>query len=96
MFTFLTRLVSTKLNIVTTIEFRTTTMGWAGHVVRMSVDRTIKKVFLGKPDGRGKAGRPQLRWLDCIENDLNLMVVKRWRKRAEDICMGRHSEGGTG
>jgi hypothetical protein len=72
-----------------------TTMGWAGHVVGMSVDRTIKKVFLGKPGGRRKAGRPKLRWLDCIENDLKSMSVKRWRKKAEDICMGHHSEGGT-
>jgi hypothetical protein len=30
----------------------------------MSDDRTLKKVFLGKPDGRGEAGRPKLRWLD--------------------------------
>jgi hypothetical protein len=71
-------------------------MGWAGRVVRMSVDRTIKKVFLGKPDGRRKAGRPKLRWLDCIENDLKLMGVRRWRKKSEDFCMGRHSEAGTG
>jgi hypothetical protein len=31
-----------------------------------------------------KAGRPQLRWLDLIQNDLNTMGVKRWRKKAED------------
>jgi hypothetical protein len=62
----------------------------------MSDDRTVKKVFLGKPDGRRQAGRPKLRWLDCIENDLKSMGVKRWRKKAEDIFMGYHSEGGTG
>jgi hypothetical protein len=44
----------------------------------------MKKAFLGKPDGRRKAGRPKLRWLDCIENDLKYMGVKRWRKKAED------------
>jgi hypothetical protein len=38
---------------------------------------TVKKEFVGKPDGRRKAGRPKLRWLDCIENDLTLMGVKR-------------------
>jgi hypothetical protein len=34
----------------------------------MSDDRTAKKVFLGKPDGGRKAGRPKLRCLNCIEN----------------------------
>jgi hypothetical protein len=47
-------------------------------------DRTIKKVFLWKPDGRRKAGRPKLRWLDCIENDLESMGVKRRKKKADD------------
>jgi hypothetical protein len=41
-------------------------------------------VFLGKPDGRRKAGRPNLRWLDCNENDLKWMGAKRWRKKMED------------
>jgi hypothetical protein len=36
----------------------------------MSDDRTVKIVFVGKPDGRRKSGRPKLRWLDCIDNDL--------------------------
>jgi hypothetical protein len=31
-----------------------------------------------------KTGRPKLRWLDCTENDLKWMCVKRWRKKAED------------
>jgi hypothetical protein len=34
----------------------------------MSDDRTVKKGFLGKLDGRRKAGKPKLRWLDCLEN----------------------------
>jgi hypothetical protein len=54
----------------------------------MSDDRTVKKVFVGKPDGRRKAGRPNVRWLDCIENDLKSMVVNRLRKTAEgrSVC----------
>jgi hypothetical protein len=62
----------------------------------MSNERVLKKVFLGKPDERRKAGKPKLRWLNCIENDLKLTGVKRWRKEAEDIGMGCPSEGGTG
>jgi len=50
----------------------------------MAADRTVQKVFLGKTGGRRKAGRPNLKWLGCTENDLKLMDVKRWRKKAED------------
>jgi hypothetical protein len=57
-----------KPNVVTTITARR--LEWAGHVVRTSGDRTVKKVYLGKRDGRRKSGRPKLRWLDCTENDL--------------------------
>jgi hypothetical protein len=53
----------------------------------MSDDRTVKKVFLGKADGIRKAGRPKLRWLDCIGNDPKSMGVNRWRKKAEDITV---------
>jgi len=39
----------------------------------MSDDRIVKKGFLGETDGRRKAGKPKLRWLDCPEN-----VRNRW------------------
>ena len=48
-----------KANIVTRTEVRR--LEWAGHLVSMSDDRTVTKVFLGKPDGRRKEGRPKLR-----------------------------------
>jgi hypothetical protein len=41
-------------NIVPTMKKE----GWS-HLVRMSDDRTIKKVILGKPDGRRKTGGPK-------------------------------------
>ena len=44
-----------KPNIVTN---KSKKIRWAGHLVRMSDDRTVKKVLLGKPDGSRKAGRP--------------------------------------
>jgi hypothetical protein len=72
-----------KPNIVTTtIKLRR--LERADHLVRMSDGRAVKKAFLGKPDGRRKAGRPKLRWLDCTENDQKSMAVKRCRKKAED------------
>jgi hypothetical protein len=36
----------------------------------MSDDRIVKKVFLGKSDGRMKQGRQKLSRLDCTENDI--------------------------
>jgi hypothetical protein len=50
----------------------------------MAADRTVQKVFLGKTGRRRKSGRQNLKRLDCIENDLKLMDVKRWRKKGED------------
>jgi hypothetical protein len=41
-------------------------------------------VLLLKPDGRRKAGRPKLRWFECLEKALKSMGVRRWRKKAED------------
>jgi hypothetical protein len=38
--------VCRKPNIVTTIKVRR--LEWAGHLVRMSDDRTVKKMFLGE------------------------------------------------
>jgi hypothetical protein len=82
-----------KPNIVTTLNVRR--LGWAGHLVRMSVDRTVKKVFSGKPDGRRQSGRPKR--LDCIENDLKSMGVKEMKKESRrQIRMGYHCKGGTG
>jgi hypothetical protein len=63
-----------KPNIVKTIKIRS--LEWAVHLVRMSDGRAVKKVFLGKPGGRRKAERSELRWLECIEYDLTSMGVR--------------------
>jgi hypothetical protein len=52
-------LFAVETNIVTTIKVRR--LEWAGHLVRMSDDRTIKKVSVRKPDGRRNVERPKLR-----------------------------------
>jgi hypothetical protein len=53
----------------------------------MSDDKTVKKVFLRKPDGRRKSGRQKLRWLNFIENGMKSMGVKSWGKKAEDMSV---------
>jgi plasmid maintenance system killer protein len=46
--------------------------------------RVVKNILESKPEGRRKVGRPRLRWLDDAENDLRVMKVKRWRKKAQN------------
>jgi hypothetical protein len=53
---------------VTSIKVRR--LEWAGHVVRIDDER-----------GRRKPGRPRLRWLVCVEDDLKTLGVRRCRKR---------------
>jgi hypothetical protein len=36
------------------------------------------------PEGRRRVGRPRLRWLDDIEDDIKVIYVKRWRIKAQD------------
>jgi hypothetical protein len=67
-------------DIVTSIKVRR--LESAGHVVRMNDERMMKRVFLGNPRGRRKPGRPRLRWLGCVKDDLKTLGVRRWRKRA--------------
>jgi hypothetical protein len=46
-------------------------------------DRTVIKVYMGKPDGGRKEVRSKLRWLVGIENDLKLMGIKRLKKKTK-------------
>jgi len=44
-------------NVVTYIKVKR--LAWAGHLVRMNKDRTLKKIFNTKPDGVRSVGRPK-------------------------------------
>ena len=57
---------------------------WLGHVIRMNETRSVKKFFEGKLEGRRFRGRPRLRWIDDVEDDLRKLGVKWWRAKALD------------
>jgi hypothetical protein len=43
---------------------------------------TAKKIFEEKLGGRRGRGRPRLRCIDDVEDDLRNMGIKRWRVKA--------------
>jgi hypothetical protein len=55
---------------------------WAGHVIRVDNNRTVKKVFNTKPIGVRNIGRPKLRWEDDVIQDVKTFGVKNWRNVA--------------
>jgi hypothetical protein len=67
-------------NIVTVIKIRR--MERLGHVIRMNETRSVKKILEGKLEGRRVTGRPRLRCISDVEDDLRKLGVKRWRTKA--------------
>ena len=56
----------------------------AAHVIRMDTTRTVKKVTEWEPCSSRPVGRPRLRWLDQVEEDLKKMKVRNWREKCKD------------
>jgi hypothetical protein len=57
---------------------------WLGHVIRMDETGSVKKIFEGKLQGRRGRGRPIIRWINDVEDDLRKLGVKRWRTKGLD------------
>lgn len=57
---------------------------WAGHIQRMKTSEMVRKIMETKPEGRRKAGRPNLRWMDGILQDVKSLRLKNWWMVARD------------
>jgi hypothetical protein len=47
----------------------------------MNETMVAQKILDDKPGGKRRRGRPRLRWLDDVEEDLRSMGVKRWKTK---------------
>ena len=57
---------------------------WAAHVMRMDTARTVKKLTEWEQCSSRAVGRPRLRWLDQVEEDLKKMKVRNGREKCKD------------
>ena len=55
-------------------------MTWLGHVMRMEGKRIPKRVLEWKPTGRRNRGRPRKIWIEDIEEVIQIMGIRVWRK----------------
>ena len=43
-------------------------MRWAGHVARISEEKEVYRVLVGKPESKRPLGRPRRRWVNNMRN----------------------------
>jgi len=58
------------INHQNTLFIKSQRLRWATHVIRMDSTRTVKKLTEWEPCSSKPIGRPRLRWLDQVEEDL--------------------------
>jgi len=71
-----------EADLVTTVKI--TRLRWAGQVMPIQDDLPCKKITLDKPEGRRRAGRPNLRWIVGVTKDAEKLGVRKWRARTRD------------
>ena len=57
---------------------------WLGHVMLMGEKGTPKRILEWRPLGTRIRGIPRKRWIVDIEEDKQIMGIRRWRKKCED------------
>ena len=62
-----------ELDIVT--EIKNGRLRWLGHVERMGEERVVKRLYQNTLEGSRSIGRPTLRWMDDVREDLRRMGV---------------------
>ena len=66
---------------------------WYGHVKRREQHNVCKRTLEAMPPAKRKRGRPRLRWMDCVGNDMKIIGVtendasnrENRRRRVQDL-----------
>jgi hypothetical protein len=56
-------------------------IAWLGHVMPTEDTRTPKRILEWKPIGTRIRGRPRKKQTVDIEEDMQIMGIRRWRKQ---------------
>ena len=60
--------VHTMYGVLTVVQrIKLARLQWTGHVIRMETEDPARKVFLCRPQGQRRRGRPKLRWQYGVE-----------------------------
>ena len=59
-------------------------IAWLGQVIQMDDKRTPKRILEWEPIGTRFSGRPRKRWIVDIEEDMQIMGIRRWRKQCKE------------
>jgi hypothetical protein len=67
------------INVVKTSRLR-----YAGHMIRRPKDLPQKAIFIAKPQGTRRQGRPGSRWVDWVSSDSRALGAPVWTNRVRD------------
>lgn len=65
-------------------SIRISRLRWAGHIQRMTTEDIVKRVVESKLQRTRRVGRPNLRWIDGVLEDVKKLGIKNWWKVAKD------------
>ena len=57
---------------------------WLGHVTRMDGMRMPRRLLEWKPMGRRIRGRPRKIWIEDVEEVIQTMEIRGWRKLSKE------------
>ena len=57
---------------------------WLRHVFIMRELDPCIKLTIPKPEGTRRVGKPRLRWLESVEEDLKNIGVRNWKRKSQD------------